>query len=185
MSLATHGPIDFLAYDTDNHVFHARVDLVGDRLADLLAHGSPIPAGEMTVRDLRTEVVTRPLTPSIDASTLSIVVATGPRGALRYRVETECEAVSIYIGRYVVHGYVHAPVPLKPLEQLRSRRWLPVTEAVLEHHACGRAWRERFSTLLVNQEHAKAIVPIDEKTHEMHWLAGTPPMAWAPELIEA
>ena len=177
--------IDLLAYDTDNHVLHARVDLVGDRLADLLAQGGPIPASNVVVRDLRTKAVSSPPGMTLDPSRLSIIVATGPRGSLRRRVQTESRAVSMYVGRYVVHGFVHAPAPLDPMEQLQVRRWLPVTEAVLEHHACGRAWRERFATLLVNRDHAKAIVLIDEATHEMHWLAGTRPLAWAPDLIEA
>ncbi len=178
------GPIDFLAYDSDNRVLQARVVLTGDRLTDVLAAGAPIPAEEIVVRDLRTHVAADPGLRAIDPTRLAIVVATGPRGSMLHRVDTEAQPVSIHVDRYVVHGWIHAPAPKNPLDHVHTRPWLPVTDAVLEHHGAGRPWRERFGTLLVNRSHAKGIALIDEQTHEMHWLAGTAPVAWAPELIE-
>jgi hypothetical protein len=181
MGYLSHGPLDLLAYDLDDRVLRARIELRDDRLSDVLAHGEPIPAAEVEVRSLRTLSTEPGDTGAIDPRSLGIVVATGPRGSLRHRVETVSRPFAIVVGRYVVHGYVHAPAPAEPLAQLGSRDWLAVTEAVLEHHQCGRSWRERFDTLLVNRSAASAIMSIDEATHETHWLAGGPPVAW-PQL---
>lgn len=184
MTTAPHGPLDFLAYDLESHCLRARIELLDDRLSDVLLRGAPIPARDAILRDLRTQSVAYADNREIDPRTLAIVVATGPRGALRHRVETNSRAVSIFVGRYVVHGYVHAPVPAEPLEQVDGRLWVAVTEAILEHHAAGRKWRERFDALLVNRTAASAVIALDASTHETHWLAGGPPMAW-PELASA
>jgi hypothetical protein len=182
MTHAPHGPLDLLAYDTNDRVLRARIDLRDDRLSDVLTRGEPIPASDVIVRDLRSHAVAYSDVRAIDPRVLGIVVATGPRGSLRRRVETVSRPVSVFVGRYVVHGFVHAPAPADPLDQVNVRAWIAVTEAILEHHAAGRAWRERFDALLVNRAAASAIVTINEATHETHWLAGGPPIAW-PELL--
>lgn len=185
---APYGPIDLLAYDTDHVVVHARVELVGDRLADLLGAGGPVPAYEVITRDL-----SQPRTPQhydpgpqvLDPSRLMIVVATGPRGSLRHRVDTVSRPVSLFVGRYRVHGLIHAPLSDDPMDHVHNRAWLPVTDAVLEHHGCGRAWRERFPTLLLNRAFARGLVSLSESAYEAHWMAGSLPVTWEPDLVEA
>lgn len=174
--------IDFLAYDDDNRALRASVDLVGYRLTDLLLRGGMIPARDIVTHDLRTRRVAELDADAIDPAHLCIVVGTGPRGSRSHRVETASRPVSISIARYTVHGFLHAPVPTDPMEHAHGRSWLPVTEAVLEHHGVDRVWRERFDTLLVNGTATKAIVVISETVHEMHWLAAGPPVVFADEV---
>jgi hypothetical protein len=163
--------IDLLAFDDETGAVRARIELLGDRLVDLLASGDPINARDVQLVDLQTNRVEELPSRSIDARRLAIVVATGPRGARSRRVETECRPVSVTIGRYVVHGYLHAPAPADPIDRVFERVWLPLTEAILEYQGSGGIRRERFDVLLVNREFARTLSVIDEGTHERHWLA--------------
>jgi hypothetical protein len=164
--------IDLLAFDDETGAIRARIELSGDRLVDLLASGSPLDAHDVQLVDLQTNRVQDLSSKFIEPRHLAIVVATGPRGARNRRVETESRPVSVTIGRYVVHGYLHAPAPADPVDRVFERVWLPLTEAILEYQGGGGIHRERFDVLLVNREWARTLSVIDEGTHERHWLAG-------------
>jgi hypothetical protein len=164
--------IDLLAFDDATGAIRARIELHGDRLLDLLATGSPLDARGVQLVDLESNRVQEHAAKSIDPRRLAIVVATGPRGARQRRVETDSRPVSVTIGRYVIHGYLHAPAPADPVARVFERVWLPLTEAILEYQGDGQIRRERFDVLLVNRECARTLSVIDEGTHERHWLAG-------------
>ena len=132
--------IDFLAFDEGTSAIRGRVDLAGDRMADLLAPGELIPLFDVVLHDLRSRSASRP--------------------------------VSLTIGRFMVHGFLHAPYPADPIGQVFDRTWIPLTDAVLEYQGPGRMCRERFDTLLVNRGAAKSLAAIAEAAYEVHWLAG-------------
>lgn len=167
--------IDFLAFDDGSHAIRGRVDLVGDRMADLLGLGRAIPLFDVELHDLRSRAIQTAGQHTIDPARLSIVVGTGPRGALVRRVETASRPVSLTIGRFTIHGYLHAPFPADPITQVFERTWIPLTDAVLEYQGGGRMCRERFDTILVNREAARTIAAINESAYEVHWLAGSEP----------
>jgi hypothetical protein len=175
--------IDFQAIDDADRAIRARVDLVGDRIADLLAPGRPIDVHAAELVDLRTGEHARSGSGVIDPARLAIVVGTGPRGAANRRVETRYRAVMIGVGRFTVHGFLHAPVTVDPVQHAFERAWLPVTEAVLEYQVPGRLCRERFDTLLVNRAAVKTITVIGEAAHEVQWLASSPSRVFPRELL--
>ena len=142
--------IDLLAYDDDCGSIHARVALDGDRLVDMLARGGLLATYDVARRDLRTNESDTVGTRSIDPGTLCVVIATQPRGLPGRRVETAHRPVTLTVGRYLVYGLLHGPAHMDPVEQSRARPWLPVTDAVLEHQAGGRIFRERYDAVLVN-----------------------------------
>ena len=167
--------IEFLAFDDGSCAIRGRVDLVGDRMADLLALGQAIPLFDAELHDLRSSSVQSTGRQSIDPARLAIVVGTGPRGALGRRVETASRPVTLTIGRFMVHGFLHAPFPADPINQVFERSWIPLTDAVLEYQGGGRMCRERFETILVNREAARSIAAINDAAYEVHWLAGSEP----------
>jgi hypothetical protein len=170
--------IDFLAYDITDHVVHARIEFQGDRLIDMLAGSASVTAEDIRSRSLATSQVIRPHGSQINFADMAVVVATGPRGSDIKRIRTIVAPVTIYVGPYAVHGFLHAPPYESPLEIAEQRSWLPVTEAVLEYSFRWQAVRERHDTLLVNRLHAKAVVLTDERSHEARWLAGGAPIDW-------
>jgi hypothetical protein len=175
--------IDFLAYDIADHVVHARIEFLGDRLVDLLATASTVIGTDIRSRSLSTSQVSRPHGGVINLPDMAVVVATGPRGSDLKRIRTILAPVTIYAGSYVVHGYLHAPeyeglIYETPIAFSESRTWLPLTEAVLEYSFRWQAVRERHDTLLVNRIHAKAVVLMDERSHETRWLASGTPIDW-------
>jgi hypothetical protein len=167
--------IEFLAFDDGSSAIRGRVDLVGDRMADLLARGLSIPLFHVELHDLRSRAIRAADPTAIDPNRLAIVVATGPRGSLGRRIETNSRPVSLSIGRFTVHGFLHAPVPGDPIVQVFERTWIPLTDAVLEYQGGGRMCRERFDVLLVNREAARTLTAINESAYEIHWLAGSRP----------
>lgn len=166
--------IDFLAFDNGTGAIRARVDLIDDRMADLLARGAGIPLRDVELHDLRSRSVRAVEPQTVDPGRLAIVVATGPRGALSRRVDTSSRPVTLSIGRYVVHGLLHGPVHGDPIARVVDRIWIPLTDAVLEYPGAGRMCRERFDALLVNRDGARTLTVVDEATYETHWLAGGP-----------
>jgi hypothetical protein len=167
--------IDFLAFDDGTGAIRGRIGLVGDRMADLLARGEAIPVYDVELHDLRSRSIQAAATHTVDPNRLAIVVATGPRGVLGRRVETASRAVTLSVGRFLVHGYLHAPFPGDPIERVFERSWIPLTDAVMEYQGRSRMCRERFDTLLVNRAAARTLSPLDASAHEVHWLAGCRP----------
>lgn len=175
--------IDFLAYDIADKVVHARIDFEGDRLLDLLGSATSVIGSDIRSRSLSTSQVERPADNLINLADMAIVVATGPRGSDVKRIRTVVAPVTIYVGSYIVHGYLHAPdyegmIYESPIAFAERRTWLPVTEAVLEYSFGWQAVRERHDAVLVNRLHAKAVVLTDERAHETRWLASGTPIDW-------
>jgi hypothetical protein len=167
--------IDLLAFDDGCGAIRGHVDLVGERMADLLARSGAIRLIDVELHDLRSRAVQAEDAHTIDPNRLSIVVGTGPRGSLGRRVETASRPVSLTIGPFTVHGFLHAPFPADPIAQVFDRTWIPLTDAVLEYQGRGRMCRERFDTLLVNRVAARTLAAINESAYEVRWLAGGPP----------
>lgn len=171
--------IQLVAYDVQDRIFRGRVELTENRVTDLLLATEQLEFTDLTVTNLRTRSVERFDQQVIAVRDLAIIVPSGPRGAADRRVRGPREPVSMLVHRYHVFGIVHAPALHDPLLVAGSRRWAPVTSAVLEQHAAGRALRERFDTLIVNRMYVTSMVRGTPEAHDMHWLAATP----AQELV--
>ena len=170
--------IDFLAYDIADHVLHGTIEFQGDRLADVLASRSSIEVEGLRVRSLMRSEVHRPASRIVGLDDLCVVVATGPSGSQYRRIATIFCPVTIHVGPYMVHGYLHGAPPESPLKTAERRSWLALTEAVLEYTHHWQAIRERHDVLLVNRLQAKALIVTDEGSHEARWLAGKAPINW-------
>jgi hypothetical protein len=174
--------IDFLAYDSADHVLHGRIELQGDRLADLLASRTTLEVEGLRVVPLTGKEIRGPASRTVRLGDLCVVVASGPAGSQYKRIQTVYSPVTIHAGPYLVHGYLHAPPPESPIKAAEQRTWLALTEGVLEYTYRWQAIRERHDVLLVNRLQAKALIVTDERSHESRWLAGKDPVDWPPTL---
>lgn len=175
--------IDFLAYTMFDQVVHARIEFDGERLVDLLASTTAVAGADIRARSLSSSQVARQASGIISLADTAIVVATGPRGSDLKRIRTIVAPVTVYIGPFVVHGYLHAPdheghIYENPVAVAKGRSWFPMTEAVLEYAFRRQAVRERRDAVLVNQAQAKAVVLTGERAHEARWLASGRPIDW-------
>ncbi len=166
--------IEIVAYDVLDRIFRGRVELTADRVTDLLLAAEQLEFTDLAVTNLRTRTVEQHDRRSIAIRDLAIVVPSGPRGSIDRRVRGPQEPVSMLVHRYHVFGMAHAPALHDPLLVAGSRRWAPVTSAVLEQHAAGRPVRERFDVLIVNRMYVTSMVRGTPEAHDMHWLAATP-----------
>jgi hypothetical protein len=167
--------INFLAFDERGTAIRGRVGLVGDRIADLLALGQPIPLVDVELHDLHSRSIQEAANHVVEPGRLTIVVATGPRGAPSRRVETASRPVTMSTGGMMVHGFLHAPFRADPIAHRFERTWIPLTDAVLEYQGGGRMRRDRFAAVLVNRDAAREVAAISVSAYEVHWLAAGRP----------
>jgi hypothetical protein len=178
--------IELLAFDSRDRIVHGMIELNGDRLADVLTRPErSLQAESAMTRGLRDGRLGVVLGKHVNLEELSVVVATGPRGAQNRRIETLRAPFSVHVGPYVVFGYLHAPAPNRPSLDNDTRPWFAITEAIIEYSSLGRAIRERRDTVLVNRAHESDALPMDVRLHEARWLASQEPVDWDDRLAVA
>lgn len=155
---ARHYPaVEFVAYAEDC-VLTGRVRLAAERLTDMLDDHDEI---------VMYDVLAEPLDGSagVEVSELlvrrdEIVLAhgSGPRGSVARRRRTRQHPLAIGLGRFQVHGYVHALPGSDPLTAIRRRRsMIPLTDAWIEYQVDGERQRRRVGAVLLNRDHIESI----------------------------
>lgn len=167
--------IDLVAYDGADRVIRATIPLVGGRLTDTLAAGGIILARGVIVSDLARGRVQRHDELLVDTGRLRIALGTEPRGSLLRRELVVPIPVVVHADPYVVHGLLHAPPARSAIREARTRPWLPITEAVLEHRPRGVPLRERYDVLLVNRAWVHAVARSDAASLEARWALASEP----------
>lgn len=148
---AAYAPLErFEAYLSAQRLF-GWVRLDAARLTDLLNAHDLIRLTNVLVeehRDGRTVLADETLIPR---SEIVAVVARGPRGDPRRRLETVAHRVIIESGDYRVGGLIHAPEGMGAERRLRdSGPMVPLTAAWLQYRAGGRWRRDTDETIIVN-----------------------------------
>ncbi len=83
------------------------------------------------------------------------VRAAGPRGNAARRPRVRPSPITVGIGPYTVHGYLHGRPGADPLQQIRRRPpMVPLTEAWIEYAAAAELHRVRVGVLIVNHDAA-------------------------------
>ncbi|HET7167831.1 MAG TPA: hypothetical protein VFI69_01390 [Candidatus Limnocylindrales bacterium] len=149
--------VDFVAYAEDC-ILSGRVRLAAERLTDMLDDHDEI---------LMHDVLAEPLDGSgaVEVSELlvrrdEIVFAhgTGPRGSVARRRRTRQHPLAIGLGRFDVHGYVHALPGSDPLTAIRRRRsMVPLTDAWIEYQVGTERQRRRVGAVLLNRDHIDTV----------------------------
>jgi hypothetical protein len=146
--------VEFAAYSEDSRVFgfwrhgYERMSdalnatdayLLQDVLVASLDDGRTVDARELVVH--RDEVLA--------------VRAAGLRGNAARRTRVRPSPITLKVGPYIVHGYVHAPPGADPLRQIRRRKpMVPLTETWIEYSHAGQPHRARVGVIVVNVEWA-------------------------------
>jgi hypothetical protein len=170
--------IDLVAWDDRRREIHGFVELTGTRLSDMLATDEPLNATDVTIIDHESGAIERRDFMAIEPGELAVVLATGPRGARSLRQPAVGELAEVHVGQSVIHGVLYTGGTQISFDRSTFRRWLPVTDAVLERRMDGTFARERFGVLIVNRDRVDAVSPLTSTVHETRWLAARPPVAW-------
>ena len=144
--------IRFAAYVADRRVF-GWVRLDTDRLTDLLNTHDDLHLLNVALESLPNgwpgtvdEVVIR-------RRDLVAVQASGPRGDPDRRQALQTHPVAIQSGAYVIGGYLHVPSGTDPISSANSRpAMIPLTDALIEFWANGRAQHQSVGTIIVNRD---------------------------------
>lgn len=144
--------IRFAAYVADRRVF-GWVRLDTDRLTDLLnAHD------ELHLLDVALETLPNGWPGTVDEviirrRDLIAVQASGPRGDPGLRHAMQTHPIAIQAGAYMIGGYLHVPSGADPIASANSRpAMVPLTDALIEFWAHGRAQHQSVGTIIVNRD---------------------------------
>jgi hypothetical protein len=97
---------------------------------------------------------------------LEVVVANGPRGDPKRRLDTLASCVSMKLGPYLAEGFVHTPQSTPTVWAVgQEPAMVALTDAVLEYELCGKPVSEWFRTVLVNQAVAAGVRQIPLALH--------------------
>jgi hypothetical protein len=137
----------------------ARLLLVHDRLADLLATGQALD-----VRGARMTALADGRRVAADALAIDLAevyaVATGePRGNVGRRVGTIARPALALVGPYEIAGSLHGPPSMDAFEVARRRAWIPLTDAVVTYLVGQREVSLASPVVLVNRRYVAALGP--------------------------
>jgi hypothetical protein len=149
--------VDFVGFSEDCRV-EGTIDLEDARLADLLNRNDSIVVHDVkliSVSDGHTQELDQL---EIDRDELDIVVANGPRGDPRRRLNTKPNGVAMKLGPYSAEGFLHSMPTVDPVRGFNRRpNMVAITDAVLEYKFCDEPVSQWFRTLLVNREMAMSL----------------------------
>jgi hypothetical protein len=159
--------VEFAAYAEDCRIF-GFLHHTQERLSDALNAGDVFELNDVLLVALADGRVTERLALEVHRDELLAVRATGPRGNADRRVRSRASPVTIKLGPYTVHGYVHGPPGGDPVAQLRRRRpMVPLTDAWIEYLAAGLQHRARVGSLIVNRDAVDWIANSQDETVRM------------------
>ncbi len=157
VATATTPMVDLFAYGEDC-ILSGRIALTADRLTDVLNEHDEYALVDVLVESLddghaveRPEVVVR-------RDELLLVHIVGPRGNVQRRQRTRQHPLELWLGPYLVRGYLHTLPGSDPIASLRHRQpMVPLTDARVEHTVGGVAQRRYLAAVLVNRDQIDSV----------------------------
>jgi hypothetical protein len=154
-------PIDFIAFSGDC-VIHARLTMFGDRLTDMLNSQARYTLSKVRLESLEDGHVFEIDSLPIERGDLHAVVATGPRGKEKRRVQLEPTRMQVGVGPYTILGQLHGQPGADPLVMVMKREpMVPLTNATIAFNRNGSVIAQDVPALIINRE-------------LVEWIAATP-----------
>lgn len=149
--------VEFAAYAEDSRIFGFwRHD--AERMSDALNASDDFVLQDVLVASLEDGHTVDARELVVHRDELLAVRAAGLRGNAARRTRVRPSPITLKLGPYVVHGYVHAPPGADPLRQIRRRKpMVPLTETWIEYAQAGQLHRARVGVIVVNVEWAEWI----------------------------
>jgi hypothetical protein len=154
-----HPVVEFVAY-AEECVLSGRLRLATERLTDMLNEHDEILLVDVMVERFDGQDAVEVKEVLVERDEMVLVHASGPRGSQARRQRTRQHPVTVQLGRYRVHGYLHALPGSDPMTAIRRRKaMVPLTDAWIEYQAGPVRQRRRAGTVVINRDHVDVIAP--------------------------
>lgn len=157
-------PIDFVGFAGDCTIT-GKMTMFGDRLTDFLNGQERFRIHHVALESLEDGHTVSVDSASIDRDDLYAVVATGPRGAEKQRVQVQTNRVQISTGPYLILGRFHTRPGIDAMASvLKREQMIPFTDVTIAYEMAGKFIARDLDAIIVNRMLVEWISPTPEST---------------------
>ena len=157
-------PIDFLGFAGDCTIT-GKMTMFGERLTDFLNGQERFRVHHVELESLEDGHKVAVDSVSLERDDLFAVVATGPRGAEKQRVELQTNRLQISTGPYLILGRVHSRPGADALQSvLKREQMIPLTNVTIAYEIGGKFVARDVNAIIVNRMLVEWISPTPEST---------------------
>jgi hypothetical protein len=157
-------PVDFLGFAGDCTI-SGKTTMFGERLTDFLNGQERFRVHHVELESLEDGHKVAIDSVSIMRDDLYAVVATGPRGAEKRRVELQTNRLQMSIGPYLILGRLHIQHGDDAMANvLRREPMIPLTDVTIGYEMAGTFVTRDVRTIIVNRMLVEWISPTPDST---------------------
>ena len=144
-------PIDFVAFAEDCTI-SGKMTMFGERLTDFMNGQERFRVHHLECESLEDGHRVALDSVSLERMDLLAVVANGPRGSEKRRIEVQANRLQLSIGPYLILGQVHtAPGSDAMTSVLKREPMIPLTNATIAYELAGAIVARDVPTIIVNR----------------------------------
>jgi hypothetical protein len=157
-------PIDFVGFAGDC-LITGKMTMFGERLTDFLNGQERFRIHHVELESLEDGHKVAVDSASIVRDDLFAVVATGPRGAEKQRVELQTNRLQMSVGPYLILGRLHTKPGTDALASVLKREpMIPLTNVTIAYEMAGTFVTRDVGAIIVNRLLVEWISPTSEAT---------------------
>jgi hypothetical protein len=157
-------PIDFLGFAGDCTI-SGKMTMFGERLSDFLNGQERFRVHHVLLESLEDGHKVAIDSVSLVRDDLFAVVATGPRGAEKQRVELQTNRLQMSVGPYIILGRLHTKPGADALASVMKRDpMIPLTNVTIAYEMAGTFVTRDVGAIIVNRMLVDWIAPTAEST---------------------
>jgi hypothetical protein len=157
-------PVDFVGFAGDC-LITGKMTMFGERLTDFLNGQERFRVHHVELESLEDGHKVAVDSLSIVRDDLYAVVATGPRGAEKQRVELQTNRLQISTGPYLILGRVHSKPGADALQSvLKREQMIPLTNVTIAYEMAGTFVAHDLGAIIVNRMLVEWISPTPDST---------------------
>ncbi|MFL5674385.1 MAG: hypothetical protein ACJ779_05230 [Chloroflexota bacterium] len=154
--------MDFVGFAADCTI-SGKVTMFGERLTDFLNGQERFRIHHVECESLADGHRVAVDSISVERSDLLAVIATGPRGSEKQRVQLHTNRLQMSVGPYVILGHLHVKPGTDPVASVLQRDpMIPFTSATVAYEVAGSIVARDVSTVIVNRLLVDWISPTSE-----------------------
>jgi hypothetical protein len=155
-------PIDFVGFAGDC-LISGKMTMFGERLTDFLNGQERFRIHHVELESLEDGHKVAVDSVSIVRDDLYAVVATGPRGAEKQRVELQTNRLQMSVGPYLILGRLHVKPGADAMASVLKREpMIPLTNVTIAYEMAGTFLTRDVPTIIVNRMLVEWISPTTE-----------------------
>ncbi len=152
-------PIDFQAFAGDCTIT-GKMTMFGERLTDFLNGQQRFLVHHVVLESLEDGHKVAIDSVSLERADLLAVIATGPRGAEKQRVELQTNRLQVSVGPYLILGRLHTKPGADAMASvLRRESMVPLTNVTIAYEQAGSFQTRDVGAIIVNRTLVEWISP--------------------------